>query len=245
MESSQPFISVIIPVFNGEAFLAEAVESIQQQDYHPLEIIIVDDGSTDGTAAIASSYKAGVRYVYQPNSGLPATRNRGLRMANGEVIGFLDVDDLWPENRLERQLTRLADDPSVDIIIGLQLYVKIKGVVDGKHTFEKLLGPLVNLSLGSALFRRAVFDRVGIFDETLYYCDDWDWFMRARELGVPMVIHQDVTLIVRRHESNMTNNTVLGNRYTMQMLKKSLDRRRQQSPLPPTSLPKLADFEEK
>ncbi|MFQ5500545.1 MAG: glycosyltransferase family 2 protein [Candidatus Zixiibacteriota bacterium] len=73
--------------------------------------------------------------------------------------------------------------------------MKTKGVVEGKHTFGKLLDPLVNLNLGSALFRRAVFDRVGLFDETLYYCDDWDWFMRARELGVPMVIHQDVTLV--------------------------------------------------
>jgi glycosyltransferase involved in cell wall biosynthesis len=245
MKESRPLVSVIIPVYNGEAFLAEAVESIQRQDYHPLEIIIVDDGSTDGTATVASRFKEHVRYIYQSNSWPAAARNRGLRMANGEVIGFLDADDLWTEKKLELQLGRMAKDQSVDIIIGLQLFVKVDGVVDGKHTFEKLLDPLVNLNLGSALFRRAVFDRVGFFDETLYYCDDWDWFMRARELGVPMVIHQDVTLVQRRHESNMTNNTVLGNRYMMQMLKKSLDRRRRKDDSPGTSLPGLSDFEEK
>lgn len=238
-------VSVIIPVYNGEDYFAEAIESVLAQAYNPLEIIAVDDGSTDGTAAIASSFSEDVRYVYQPNSGPAAARNRGLRMARGEVIGFVDADDLWVENKLDLQLGRLAKDQSVDIIIGLQLFVKIDGVVDGKHKFEKLLDPLVNLNLGSALFRRAVFDRVGFFDETLYYCDDWDWFMRARELGVPMVIHQDVTLVQRRHESNMTNNTVLGNRYMMQMLKKSLDRRRRQDGSPVTSLPELSDFQEK
>jgi glycosyltransferase involved in cell wall biosynthesis len=245
VKSSQPFISVIIPVFNGEAFLAEAIESILRQDYHPLEIIIVDDGSTDGTATIASSYSAGVRYVYQPNSGPAAARNRGLKMANGEVIGFLDADDLWPENKIEHQLARLTDDPSVEIVIGLQLLVRIDGIVDGKHTFENLSNPRINLSLGCALVRRSVFDIVGFFDETLYYCDDWDWFMRARELGVPMLIHQDVTLIARRHEGNMTNRVELGNHYAIRMIKMSLDRRRRKDDLPGTSLPRLSDFEEK
>ena len=91
----KPFVSVIIPAYNGEAYLAEAVESTQRQNYHPLEIIIVDDGSTDGTAQIATSFKGEVRYMYQPNSGGPAAgRNRGLKMARGEVIAFLDQDAL-------------------------------------------------------------------------------------------------------------------------------------------------------
>ncbi|MFQ5500546.1 MAG: glycosyltransferase family 2 protein [Candidatus Zixiibacteriota bacterium] len=83
MKSFQPFVSVIIPVFNGEAFLAEAIESIHRQNYHPLETIIVDDGSTDGTATIASRFKESVRYIFQPNGGPAAARNRGLRMARG------------------------------------------------------------------------------------------------------------------------------------------------------------------
>jgi glycosyltransferase involved in cell wall biosynthesis len=245
MKYEQFFVSVIIPVFNGEAFLAEAVESIQRQDYHPLEIIIVDDGSTDGTARIAASFKDSARYAYQPNSGPAAARNRGLRMAHGNVISFLDADDLWTDIKLELQLARLTDDPSVEIVIGRRQLVRLVGGVDGKHKFEKLSDPRTDLNLGSAVFRRSVFDRVGFFDETLYHCDDWDWFMRARELGVPMVIHHEVTLISRRHEQNMTNRVALGNLYTIRMLKKSLDRRRRQNNGLATSLPKLSDFKEK
>src|SRR4030042_4290993 len=112
------FVSAIIPVYNGEAFLAEAVESIRQQGYRPIEIIIVDDGSTDNTKRIAAGLKGDVHYVYQPNSGLPAARNRGLNEARGDVIAFLDVDDLWSRDKLEHQLLRLNDAPSAEIVLG-------------------------------------------------------------------------------------------------------------------------------
>ncbi len=95
MTNNDFFVSVIIPVYNGDAYLLDAVDSIQRQHYKPLEIIIIDDGSTDSTAEIAADLRGDVRYVYQPNSGPSAARNKGLRMARGEVIGFLDVDDLW------------------------------------------------------------------------------------------------------------------------------------------------------
>jgi glycosyltransferase involved in cell wall biosynthesis len=244
MKESHPMVSVVIPVYNGEDYLAEAIGSVLAQEHHPLEIIVVDDGSTDGTATVASQFNESVRYIYQPNSGPAAARNRGLKMARGEVIGFVDADDLWVKNKLNRQLGLLADNPSVQIVIGLAHTVEIVGSVDGKPRLEQVMDPAVNLTVGSALFRRPVFDRVGLFDETLPYCEDWDWFMRARELDVPMMIHQDVALLYRRHRENMTNRVELVNPSMLRMLKKSLDRRRQQGPSPPTSLPKLADFEE-
>jgi glycosyltransferase involved in cell wall biosynthesis len=237
-------VSVIIPVYNGEAFLAEAIESVLIQSYRPIEVIVVDDGSTDGTAAVASRFKEGVRYIHQHNSGPAAARNSGLRVARGELIGFLDADDLWVENKLELQLGRLAGDLSVQIVIGLVQSVEKIRVVDGKPRFEKLSNPTVPLMVGSALFKRPVFDKVGFFDETQHFCEDWDWFMRARELAVPMLIHEDVTLLHRRHGQNMTNQVELISPYMLRMLKKSLDRRRQQGPSAATSLPKLADFEE-
>ena len=89
-----PLVSVIIPVYNGEAFLRNAVHSIQQQSYQRIEIIIIDDGSTDGTADIAKSFGSDVRYVYQSNKRLPGARNTGLGQATGDIIGFLDADDL-------------------------------------------------------------------------------------------------------------------------------------------------------
>jgi glycosyltransferase involved in cell wall biosynthesis len=243
MKSDPFFVSVITPVYNGEAFLAEAVESIQQQNYHPLEIIIVDDGSTDDTARIAVSFKGNIRYVYQPNSGPPAARNRGLRMARGNVIGFLDADDLWSENKLDLQLAYLAEDSSVEIVLGRTQLMQLTRGVDGKPEFEVSSDPSIALNLGSALFRKSVFDKVGLFDETLYHCDDWDWFMRARELDITMMIHQEVTRLYRRHERNITNQIELGNQYTIKMLKKSLDRRRQKNNGVATSLPKLSAYE--
>lgn len=244
MTESRPLISAIIPVYNGERFLAEAIESVLAQRHRPLEIIVIDDGSTDATAEVASRFKGSIQYAYQPNSGPPAARNRGLNMARGAVIGFLDADDLWPENKLEAQLSRLQEDPSVEIVIGFKKVVKVGKLIEDKHEADNLMDPHVNLSLGCALIRSSVFDAIGFFDETLHYCDDWDWFMRARELGVSMSLHRDVTLIARRHEHNLTNRTDVANRYALRMLKKSLDRRRQQGRMPATSLPKLTDFEE-
>lgn len=245
MIKGRSLVSAIIPVYNGERFVAEAIESVLAQRGGNVEVIVVDDGSTDGTAQVASRFQESVRYAYQPNSGPPAARNRGLKIARGDVIGFLDADDLWAENKLELQLARLEDDPSVEIVIGLKQVAKLGKLVDGKHESDNLWDPIVNLSLGCALFRRPVFDTIGFFDETMRYCDDWDWFMRARELGVPMVIHSDVTLIARRHESNLTNRTDVAHSYAIKMLKKSLDRRRQKGHTPVTSLPNLADFQKK
>lgn len=228
MTSSQFFISVIIPVYNGDVFLAEAVDSIKRQDHQSLEIIIVDDGSTDRTAQVAAGFNGEVRYVYQANSGPPAARNNGLKMARGNVIGFLDADDLWAANKLEVQLARLSDSPAVEIVLGRTQRVKSIREVSGKSTFAMLSDPTVSLSLGSAIFRTSVFAKVGFLDETLYHCDDWDWFIRARELGVVMEIHQEVTQFYRRHDNNVTNHTERGRYYTFLMLKKSLYRRHEQ-----------------
>ncbi|HET6515022.1 MAG TPA: glycosyltransferase [Thermodesulfovibrionales bacterium] len=240
MELPPSFVSVIIPVYNGEAFLAEAVESIRQQEHDPLEIIIVDDGSTDNTQRIADGLKGDVRYVHQPNRGLPAARNRGLDEAEGDVIAFLDVDDLWSEKKLDRQLWYLNAAPSADIVIGYTQIMIFTDIVGGRHIFREWGNPVLAMSVGSALFRRSVFDSVGRFDETQRYCDDWDWFMRAREHGVSMVVHRDVTQFYRRHGGNMTNQEQLGNHYFINMLKKSLDRRREKTRSPAESLPRLS-----
>ena len=97
-------ISCVIPVFNGERYLGEALESVLAQSYQPLEVIVVDDGSTDETAEVARRYGERVRYVWQPNAGETAARNLGLTAAHGEFIAFLDADDVWDSEKLERQI---------------------------------------------------------------------------------------------------------------------------------------------
>src|SRR5438093_12571348 len=104
----QSMISCVVPVFNGERYLAEALESILEQSYRPLEIIVADDGSTDGTRAVVAHYGTQVRYLWQPNSGPAAARNLGLSAARGEFVAFLDADELGHPEKLERQMARFA-----------------------------------------------------------------------------------------------------------------------------------------
>lgn len=236
-------VSAIIPVFNGEAFLGDAISSILRQNYQPLEIIIVDDGSTDKTAKIARSFP-GVTYVYQENRGAPAARNRGLQMARGNVVGFLDADDLWSDDKLELQISRFKREPAVEIVVGYTQRMVLTSVKDGKHEFRNFSDPVLGMDFVASLIRKSVFDKVGLIDETFRQCDDWDWFMRAKELGVNMLVHKEVSRFYRRHDENITNQTEKANHYQMMMLKKSLDRRRRGGDGKTQLLPKLSDSEE-
>jgi glycosyltransferase involved in cell wall biosynthesis len=233
-------VSVIIPVYNGEAFLAEAMASIEGQNYDPLEIIIVDDGSTDGTAALAGRLGTDVRYLYQGNGGPASARNRGLEMASGEIIAFLDVDDIWPADKLEVQVACILKNPELDVVLGQIQVVGPKGAKEDDLSVDSG-SPLVNVLLGSALFRRSAFEKVGVFDETLRYSEDHDWFIRAREEGIGMTDIDHVTLYYRLHGKNMTRDKNAGCFQLTRVLKKSLDRRREKrSPLRP--LPGLPDL---
>jgi glycosyltransferase involved in cell wall biosynthesis len=239
--SNQPLINVIIPVYNGAAFLAETIESIQQQAYEPLEIIIVDDGSTDESAEIAHRYK-GIRYTYQSNRGPATARNTGLRLAQGDIIGFLDQDDLWPANKLSLQVPILLKDPTLEVVLGRTQAMRLTSTANGKREFVPFLGPRVHMLLSCALFRKSVFDKLGLFDETLqYYNDDLDWFMRAREVGISMIMLNEVTLFWRMHEENTSRDRLVRDHALTEVLKRSLDRRRQQNV---ETVPKFSDFSE-
>ena len=230
-------ISVIVPVYNGERFLAAAVESIQRQSPAPDEIIVVDDGSTDATAAVASRLAGNVRWVHQRNGGPPAARNAGLEVARGEIIGMLDADDLWPDERLGSLLTLLDHDRSIDIVLGrMQL---IRGEEPPRRQqFVTLAEPFYGLSLGAALFRRSVFERVGAFDPSLRFSEDLDWFLRALEQRVEIAASDTLALHYRMHTGNITHDGAAVQRGVAAALKKSLDRRRavgggEPAPLPP------------
>ncbi len=223
-----PQVTVIIPCFNGARFLREALASLERQNYPCLEIIIVDDGSTDDSATVAQSLGESVRYIHQKNKGLPGARNTGLDAASGALITFLDVDDVYNDDKLAVQ-TRLFDcNPELQIVVGRMQKTKLNGHQDGRPFFVPYEEPAPALKMDCALIRREVFDQVGRFDETRRYCDDWDWFMRAREAGIRFLMHDEVVAEYRRHDANMTNQAEVGNQHTLQMLKKSLERRRRQ-----------------
>ena len=221
-----PFVSVIIPVFNGERFLREAVQSVLDQQYSPVEIIIVDDGSTDGTATIAKSLPETVRYLYQMNQGPSAARNRGIEHARGSLLAFADADDLWPADKLKLQLP-FFEDPSIEIVMGRIQQVLLSRTVDGHTHTQEFAEPAFSVNLGSAIIRKSVFERVGAFDEGMRYSEDVDWFMRARETGARIVTIDAVTLLYRQHEENMTRGKSTSELNVLKALKRSLDRRRE------------------
>ena len=235
-----PFISVIIPVYNGKKFLHEAVGSVLNQNYQPLEIIIVDDGSTDGTSELQNSFGEQVHFIFQNNKGPAAARNKGIKEAKGEFLAFLDSDDLWPSDKLKLQTNYLLKDPDIQVVLG---HTK---PFDSENKNETDLvvkqSPVISVQIGSALFRRSAFDKVGNLDEGLQYSEDHDWFLRAREKGIKILVLENTTLYHRRHNNNMTDNTDSHGYQLTTVIKKSLDRRRLQNAGKPGSLPKLSDY---
>ena len=219
-------MSVIIPAYNAASFLPNAVASVRRQSYAPLEILIVDDGSEDDCARVAAELGEPVRYVRQERSGPAAARNRGLELAQGEFVGFLDADDEWPEQKLSIQMSRLLAEPELDLVLGRVRYVALESGEIPDYIFEGPDHVLSNVHLGSGLYRRRVFRKVGNFDARLHYCEDLDWFMRARELRRPMRILRPVTLVYRLHGGNMTRHRERADQFLSMALKSSMDRRR-------------------
>jgi glycosyltransferase involved in cell wall biosynthesis len=221
-------VSVVIPVYEMGHYLPEAVAAIEAQGHADVEIIVVDDGSTDDTPEVIAALGDRVIALRQDNQGPSVARNAGLALATGDVIAFCDADDLWPEGKLELQLARLAADPELDAVLGRIQYVAVDGGEVPDIEFEDLgRKTLTHVHLGSGLYRRRAFDQLGAFDVNLRYSEDVDWFMRAREAQLRIAILPEVTLVYRLHETNMTRGAKDPiATATLRALKQSLDRRR-------------------
>ena len=195
----EPSISVVIPVRNGESFIPSAMDSILAQDYRNQEVVLIDDGSTDGLASRLQRCPEFVRYIRQEHLGQAAARNRGIVESKGDLIAFLDVDDLWTNRHLKTLVRSLEENPEAGIAQGMmrQFWIAPGG---GTYSTEPYRGPY----LGSCLFRRAVFSQCGLFDERMAYGEDTDFFFRCWENDIAKVPVQEVSLLYRRHANNMT-----------------------------------------
>jgi glycosyltransferase involved in cell wall biosynthesis len=218
-----PLISVIIPTYNRATYVPAALESVWTQDYQPLEIIIIDDGSSDNTPEIMAGLDKRVTYVRQENQGPAAARNHGLQISHGEVIAFLDSDDLWPPGKLQLQLPYLFEPYQYDYIMGYTQFIRLPG---GRplHPIQERPGSSSNL--GAGLYTRMVFDRVGGFDEGLRLGEDLDWQQRARSVNLKYTVIHEVTLIYQLHANNLTNDRFSARKYYWCMIRKSIDRNR-------------------
>jgi len=214
-------ISVIIPAYNAAAYIVDAIESIEHQQYLNMEIIVVDDGSTDDTVARCTGQN--ITLIAQSNQGVAAARNTGLQRASGDLIGFLDADDQWCPNKIELQLQTLREEPDIQLVMGLLLPVD--------KDMKPLNEPMFLMLPGVLLLRREVLDEVGTFDEQLAHGEDIDWLLRCMEQGFQIKIINEVILHYRRHDNNLTNDRETANKFFLKVLKKSLDRRRKDAGL--------------
>jgi glycosyltransferase involved in cell wall biosynthesis len=223
-----PLISCVIPCFNGERYLDECIGSILAQTHRPLEVIVVDDGSTDGSADVVRRYP-GIRYHHQANAGPAAACNRGVALATGELIAFLEQDDLWLPEKTARQLQEFDADPALLYCVAhiQNFWVAELALEAERHRDRPVMRPVPGYVVQTLMVRREAFDRVGSFDATFPYAFASDWFLRATDAGVPGVLLPDVLTRRRLHDSNVSRlNRAASHDQFLEVIKATLDRRR-------------------
>jgi glycosyltransferase involved in cell wall biosynthesis len=217
-------VSVVVPAYQAEEYLGEALRSALGQDYPAFEVIVVDDGSTDRTAEIAAGY--GVEVLRRPNGGPAAARNTGLAAATGEFFTILDADDIWPLDRLSRQVAYLHDHPDDGLVMGLTYVFLTPGQTRPAHYPRIAESNPYPGHPSTMLVRREVFERIGVFDESLRLSEDLDWLARARDAGVG-IGRLDCTLLrYRIHAANTSRQTHAVELATLRMLRASVRRKR-------------------
>jgi glycosyltransferase involved in cell wall biosynthesis len=224
---SVSLISVIVPAYQAETYLREALDSALRQDHEAVELIVVDDGSTDRTAEIAAEYP--VQLVRREQGGPAAARNSGLAVAKGEFLTILDADDLWPSDRLSRQLAHLTAHPEQRIVLGLAEVFLSPGESRPAHDPGFAEGEKVVGHPATMLARREVFDVVGPFDETLRLSEDIDWLARASDAGILAGRIEQTLLYYRIHAHNTSRHTQANHAATLRVLRASVQRKQREA----------------
>ncbi len=219
-------VTAVIPFFDSERYLAEAVHSVLAQTHAPIELVLVDDGSSDTSSEIARAYAPPARYVRRENGGPAAARNTGLAHASADFVAFLDSDNRWLPGTTELQLAAFAADPGVDVVFGqAREFVSAEldpSTLPARPPRDGTTGVLVS----SMLARRSVFDTVGLFDERLRIGEWIDWSTRLQDSACRVLVLPDVVVERRIHEANNSIVRRDERREYAQVLKAALDRRR-------------------
>jgi len=222
-----PLVSVIIPVYNCELYLAEALESVLAQTYRPIEIIVVDDGSTDGSARVVRDFNSTVRYFRQANSGAGAARNCGVDLSKGDFLAFLDADDIWSPEKLSLQMAAFGDNPGADIVFShVQQFISPELDEDTKSRLHCPDGEWPGYYPSSILVKRESFFRVGLFETNWGVGEFINWYIKAKEIGLVSVLIPQGVVKRRLHANNTTGRERESRTDYVKILKASLDRRR-------------------
>jgi glycosyltransferase involved in cell wall biosynthesis len=225
--NQERLVTIIVPCYNGEAFLEEAIRSALTQSYAAVEVLVIDDGSTDNSAAIARRFP--VRLVQQENRGLSGARNRGVRESTGSYIVFLDADDRLLPEAIEHGLQALEARPDCAMAVGDHVFISSDGSSLGKSgktgsagsPYEKLLKSNFIEMISSVLFRRSIFDQVGGFKSALRVAEDYDLYLRIARMW-PVCHHAVVVAEYRMHANNTSRNSELMLTTTLGVLKSQM-----------------------
>ncbi len=226
-QKNQPDISVIIPTYNRAHILPRALDSVLAQTQLPIEIIVVNDGSTDGTKSVLSNYP-GLKIIDQQHSGVSAARNIGLEHTNGEWIAFLDSDDEWLPEKLEQQWAAICNDDKLichteEIWIrnGKRVNPMKKHQKYGEYIYEKCL-PLCVISPSSVMIHQSVFNDIGVFDESLEVCEDYDLWLRICSKYSTLFISEPLIVKYGGHEDQLSRKYWGMDRFRIQAMEKIL-----------------------
>ena len=223
---SPPLVSVLMTVFDGARYLAEAIDSALAQDHAALEVVVVDDGSTDDSAAVAAAYGPPVRCLREPHRGMGPARNVAVASAAGDLVTFLDADDRLPAGSIACRLARFEDDRSLDVVFGHQReFVSDDLEHDERVRMRPPIASAPSRLPSGALVRRAALARVGPFSDTLTRGSSVDWSSRALDAGLRTCTVPDVVYERRLHATN-NGRTDPGERDYLLVVKAALDRRR-------------------
>lgn len=220
-------VSVIVPLRDGAAYVGEALASVLEGTRAPDEVIVVDDGSSDDGPAIAEAVGSPVRVLRRPPAGIGAATNAGLAEASGDLIGFIDADDLWTPEKLASQLAALAADESLDAVFGRAREFHSPDLEPAERDRVLLRAGDHPMRLrGTMLARRGLIDRVGGFDESLTVGEFVDWHDRAERSGMRSLMLDEVVLHRRLHSSNHGRRATGSRLDYVRVARAALERRR-------------------
>ena len=225
--SDGELVSVVIPVFNGGRYPAEAITSALAQTHAPIEVVVVDDGSTDDSADVARTFPE-VRLLQQSNRGIGPARNAGVEASTGSFVSFLDADDLFRQTKTAMQLQALREASVTDLVLGHAREFMSPELTPQERPPVKFSNDPVPVHLpNSGLMSRVTFDRVGAFSDDAAG-QGVDWYLRARDLGLELLMLDEVVFDRRIHRTNFRITSRHLNSSRLAGIKASLDRRRAQ-----------------
>lgn len=223
-------ISVIIPAYNAGKYLNEALDSVFAQQYIPMEVIVIDDGSTDETRTLIESYGSAVRYFYQENQGIGAARNTGVRLAEGDYLSFLDADDFWTSDKLVKQAEAYDTLPEHQMVFAwVQQFISPELSESDRQKWHCPEQPMPGVHAGTMLLRKADFELVGYFRTDLKNSEFIEWYGRAQALGLKSYMLEEVLMHRRIHGQNTMLSAQNDPQETLQAVRALLELKRKKA----------------